>query len=30
MRKEDEEFLKRVAKEQPELLDARADEQGFR
>jgi hypothetical protein len=29
VRKEDEEFLKRVAKEQPELLDAGSDEQDF-
>jgi len=29
MRKEVEEFLKCVAKQQPQLLDANADEQGF-
>ncbi len=29
MRKEVEDFLNRVAKEQPYLLDANADEQGF-
>jgi hypothetical protein len=29
MRKEVEEFLECVAKEQPQLLDANADEQGF-